>query len=565
MEHSVLSRLADSLKQGQLPPADPRELDGAVQAIADELVRPGKPAAEVRNAMKALNGQRQFPHMRTLGQAWTDCQAFDATIVRRYAQALIELFELDPAEALLGNALPLARSGDADAKGEIPELLGLLGRIEKQRFVKTGNKQSLIGATNRYLVQLEETRESDNWFWHSINAIALAAREQRERVAPPDRKTTVPQASQVYQRMVQLYEEAPDDDPWVPATASEAALALRKCDDAELWLYRFLHHPAVEPFNVQSYDRQLREIWQGQPTGAGTRCADRLARIMARHLMRTQSQLTVSISAVPALKRKVAEEAARAVEKEGSKGLEKNFLGESTFSLANIRDMLDACSSVGCVTNKTGARLGTGFLIDGAWLGFGSAGLVFVTNAHVISDQLPKAILPDNARVMFEIESELAGTPVFYKIDRVLGTCPPTRLGTSSDGALDFTVVTLRSEGQAPGQLKALKPAACLPLIEKNAKAYVVGHPLGSGLQISLHDSVLLDIDDAERLVHYRTPTDPGSSGSPVFNTEWEVIGLHHGGSEETPRLHGSGNYEANEAISLLSIRKHLEGRVAAI
>jgi hypothetical protein len=143
----------------------------------------------------------------------------------------------------------------------------------------------------------------------------------------------------------------------------------------------------------------------------------------------------------------------------------------------------------------------------------------------------------------------------------VLSTCPPARLGTSTDEALDFTVATLRTEGHSGGQLKPLKPARGLPLVEKKAKAYVVGHPLGSGLQISLHDSVLLDIDEAKRLVHYRTPTDPGSSGSPVFNSKWQVIGLHHGGSDETPRLHGSGSYEANEAISLLSIRNHLEAR----
>ncbi|MCK7580470.1 MAG: serine protease [Chromatiales bacterium] len=49
------------------------------------------------------------------------------------------------------------------------------------------------------------------------------------------------------------------------------------------------------------------------------------------------------------------------------------------------------------------------------------------------------------------------------------------------------------------------------------AKAFVVGHPSGSGMQISLHDSQLLDIDDEQRLLHYRTPTEPGSSGNPVF------------------------------------------------
>jgi len=39
--------------------------------------------------------------------------------------------------------------------------------------------------------------------------------------------------------------------------------------------------------------------------------------------------------------------------------------------------------------------------------------------------------------------------------------------------------------------------------------------------------------------MHYRTPTDPGSSGSPVFNAKWEVVALHHAGSPATPRLHG--------------------------
>jgi V8-like Glu-specific endopeptidase len=105
----------------------------------------------------------------------------------------------------------------------------------------------------------------------------------------------------------------------------------------------------------------------------------------------------------------------------------------------------------------------------------------------------------------------------------------------------------------------ALPTADSLPLIESKARAHVIGHPLGGGLQISLHDSVLLDVDDAERLVHYRTPTDPASSGSPVFNTEWQVIGLHHGGSATTPRLHGVGDYEVNEAISLSAIRTAMQ------
>lgn len=553
MNRETVSMLAASLKEktSAFPPYDPHDLEAALQLIADGLSHQSTSVEQMRNAVKMLNALGHFEHTRILGKAWLECRPFDATVAKYYAQALIDLFELDTAEAILNGALNKVEANptDAQAQGEIPEYYGLLGRVEKQRYVRTGDKQRLVAATNRYLSLFESKRQSAGWFWSAINAISLAAREQREGVTAHGRTTPVPSPSEVYKHMRKLYQKMPDN-PWIPATASEAALALDKCEDAELWLYRFLHHDQVQPFNIQSYDRQLREIWQGDPTRTGDNCADRLARITARHILRTQSQFSISHAAIPALK--------HALERGTLGGMEKNFLGESTFSLANVRDMLTACSSIACVTNRTDARLGTGFLVDGASLGLSVGGAVFITNAHVLSATVPKAILPKDALVTFEVESELAGMPIFYSVDRVLFESRPGDLGASSDETLDVTIVTLKSETAAAPQFATLKTASALPLIQDKSKAYVVGHPLGSGLQISLNDSKLLDIDDAERLVHYHTPTDPGSSGSPVFNTDWEVIGLHHGGSRKTPRLHGSGDYEANEAISLLSIAQRV-------
>jgi len=219
--------------------------------------------------------------------------------------------------------------------------------------------------------------------------------------------------------------------------------------------------------------------------------------------------------------------------------------------------MLAACVSIGCVTNQAGERLGTGFLIDGTALKETfTAAPVFVTNAHVISDTVPNAIRPSDARVTFELESVEAGAPVSYKVGEVLFTSPPGDLGMRGVN-LDVTVVRLSG---LPATHVGLAMTLTLPLIDAKAKAYVVGHPRGSGLQISLHDSLLLDIDDEECLVHYRTPTDPGSSGSPVFNKQWDVIAVHHSGSSKTPRLHGEGHYEANEGIALLAVRRRLNG-----
>lgn len=88
----------------------------------------------------------------------------------------------------------------------------------------------------------------------------------------------------------------------------------------------------------------------------------------------------------------------------------------------------------------------------------------------------------------------------------------------------------------------------------------------GRDLSFSFQDNELLDhegppagrpqIPGVCRL-HYRAPTEGGSTGSPVFNARlWQVIAMHHkGGKIGMPRLNGKpGTYGANEGISIQSI-----------
>lgn len=550
MDARAVETLARGLLDGRLPPEpQPWEIGAAVQLIADALPRPadGITALQTGRAGKVLNAQRHFEHTRLLGKAWYECREFDATVQRQLAQALINLSALDAAQPLVDDGLKRLRAdgGTAAASKELPEYEGLSARLSKQRFADQGDLDALQRAIDAYLAAYRNLRGQP--YWHGINAVALLARGQREGFAPqPDGSTSESLATELRSRLLPAWINDPTDS-WLAATLSEACLASGLCDEAELWLYRFLQ--IADPFGIDSYDRQLREIWQGSPLGAGPACPSRLAGIVARHLLRSQARLSVSSGMVQQMARQLADDPA---------GFERNFSGERTIGLDLLRNMIASCASIGCVGNRRGERLGSGFLIRGdALRSEWGEQAVFVTNAHVIGTEVANAIAPADALVNFEVETAAAGTPVFHRVTELMYSSPPGSLGARCPQQNQLDVSIVRLEGPGDG-LQGLDVAPRLPLLDAKARAYVVGHPLGSGLQVSLHDSALLDIDDDERLVHYRTATDPGSSGSPVFNGSWKVIALHHGGSSTTPRLHGSGEYEANEGISLGAIRRRL-------
>ena len=99
---------------------------------------------------------------------------------------------------------------------------------------------------------------------------------------------------------------------------------------------------------------------------------------------------------------------------------------------------------------------------------------------------------------------------------------------------------------------KSLRPAPA-----SNQRAYVIGHPRRLDQpQFSLQDNILLEYDD--RVLRYRSPTEAGSSGSPVFDDNWGLIGLHHATGREYPRLQGGGTHAANEGIRLDAVRNRL-------
>ncbi|RBP39672.1 trypsin-like peptidase [Roseimicrobium gellanilyticum] len=154
---------------------------------------------------------------------------------------------------------------------------------------------------------------------------------------------------------------------------------------------------------------------------------------------------------------------------------------------------------------------GTGFVI---------ANNLLVTNAHVLKDKTQAAA----AEVLFNFQRTVDG--VDREPDRVT-LDPGLYFRSSASDVDDLTVVALKEAPAGRWLELALKEEKGKRL-KKDDAVCIIQHPGGEQKQIGMHHNVVTYTDD--RLLQYLTDTLPGSSGSPVFDRDWDVVGVHHAG-----------------------------------
>lgn len=206
--------------------------------------------------------------------------------------------------------------------------------------------------------------------------------------------------------------------------------------------------------------------------------------------------------------------------------------------------------------------IGTGFLVGGTHL---------LTNHHV----LPRAKIAEQcvAQFNYEDDEESPEASIDYEFD-------PKALFVS-EPSLDYTLVQLKSgaftqqAGYRMGWIQLIEDDAAIcpglfyqteasdnkPLPSQNEglwsdsrskffinvqteeqkqafqdwsgkasgdSVYIIQHPKGRRKQIVMGNNKVIDYGLFKNFLRYRADTDYGSSGSPVFNAQWQLVALHH-------------------------------------
>jgi hypothetical protein len=190
-------------------------------------------------------------------------------------------------------------------------------------------------------------------------------------------------------------------------------------------------------------------------------------------------------------------------------GLERTIEAQSTLlDVSFLERGLELSPSVAklLVTLNDGKRYyGTAFRIGDDLL---------LTNHHVLFDDIGRAT---SVEAWFGFELAFGGAPREYT---VVACKAETIVGRADH---DWAVV--RTASALPESARVI-PLTGAPAPRSHDRVYIIQHPQGREKKIGLIHNVVVAVTDD--VIQYRTDTEAGSSGSPVFNEQWQVVGLHH-------------------------------------
>jgi Trypsin-like peptidase domain len=208
-----------------------------------------------------------------------------------------------------------------------------------------------------------------------------------------------------------------------------------------------------------------------------------------------------------------------------------------------------------CRVEVDGGPLGTGFLVGPR---------AVVTNWHVVKAareqgrQNTLACRFDYRRLADGGVSAGTSIPVASVADE--RPCSSAELTKTPDdpppapNELDYALLELRAPVTERGYLKLADP----PPAARSDPLIIVQHPSGDPLQFAIDQEAIIGLVHGGLRLRYSTNTAPGSSGSPCFNMDWNLLALHHLGDP------GASPSPYNQGVPVDLIRKSIGAGASA-
>jgi hypothetical protein len=208
---------------------------------------------------------------------------------------------------------------------------------------------------------------------------------------------------------------------------------------------------------------------------------------------------------------------------------------------------------------------GSGFLVGSD---------VVITNYHVMQPIIDDPALAAQVALRFDYEDSLAGTTstvVRLADDWRIDHSAPHPLDTNRDGfdapapdQLDYALLRLSEkigDQLIPGSTTEKRGWVSQPLVPhdfaESPFLAIVQYPVNLKLSATWDNQGFLALNANGTRVRYRANTESGSSGSPCFNINWDVVALHHTGSARND----AADIAYNQGIPFAAILSLLEQR----
>lgn len=554
---------------------DETALDVACEELITHLTATLEPVKglEARNVLKSLRSNRRFPQLRRVANAFLIDGSTDPLVMHHLAQGMIETGELMPAIRFLEHSVA---DRSTMRESEWGEMKGALGRAWKDLAIRSANLRPELArkaVEESYKHYLDAwVRDPEKFTYQGINMIAVAHWD-KETGLPSG---TVQFAESEAAKIVNVLGKREVRDPnkrsnkdttylenWDFATLGEAYLSLGDLKNAQRWYGKYAK-AEESAFALSSSIRQLQQLWRADESDW---CDRLLAPLIGKLGATTGGTFSVDPSTLQRLS-KVSKSQHQAIV--GDAGpLTHDWLQKANNAARAVASVL-----------KNGSALGSGFAVrlssilnctpeDFPFAGFVRDEIVVVTNAHVVSAAgYPKAATPNEATVEFALLPLKDNARQSFSVKSVLWESNPN--------AHDAAILRLRPF--VPEAVSPLDLHWSLPELKKGhaSRVNIIGHPFGREISYSFQGNELLDYETsvyeaAETTdpcpIHYKTPTENGSSGSPVFDHIWRLIGVHHAGSRfsTVTKLNGkSGTYAANVGHWVESMRRAAQADLTA-